>query len=133
MPKKLFFFFHSLESSFDLQSKKKIGVGHQPNPPCKLKSLSWNCLEGIKNNLKTKFRNLIKTKQTQQISSLNLNEQNMTNCSLHLNQRDFTDSQWLLRKVLKISKTFHWVSVDFHCIKSWEKSHWKSMKFISLI
>ena len=25
-------FFHSLESSFDLQSNKKIGVGHQPNP-----------------------------------------------------------------------------------------------------
>ena len=32
---KTIFFFHSLESSFDLQSKKKIGVGHQPNPPCK--------------------------------------------------------------------------------------------------
>ena len=31
---KTIFFFHSLESSFDLQSKKKIGVGHQPNPPC---------------------------------------------------------------------------------------------------
>ena len=32
---KTIFFFHSLESSFDLQSNKKIGVGHQPNPPCK--------------------------------------------------------------------------------------------------
>ena len=32
---KTIFFFHSLESSFDLQSNKKIGVGHQPNLPCK--------------------------------------------------------------------------------------------------
>ena len=31
---KTIFFFHSLESSFDLQSNKKISVGHQPNPPC---------------------------------------------------------------------------------------------------